>query len=96
MGIGTSIVLFTVGAILRFATSATARGFNLQTIGLILMLVGGVGLLISFFYWNSWGGFGTGVSRSRTRTIVRGDGTVPSNTVVGHTETVYEDDRTLL
>jgi Domain of unknown function (DUF6458) len=49
MGIGTSIFLIAVGAILRFAVTASVEGIELSTVGLILMIVGIVGLLISLF-----------------------------------------------
>ena len=67
MGIGTSLVLIAVGAILDFAVSVHTTGFNINTIGLILMIVGAVGLVLSLLFWNSWGGagFGRGVSRTR-------------------------------
>lgn len=58
MGVGTSILLIAVGAILRFAVSVSTTGFNIHTIGVILMIVGAVGLVISMFFWSSWGGFG--------------------------------------
>ncbi|HLI24273.1 MAG TPA: DUF6458 family protein [Acidimicrobiales bacterium] len=58
MGIGTSIFLIAVGAILDFAVKVSTNNFNINTIGLILMIVGAVGLVISLFFWNSWGGFG--------------------------------------
>jgi hypothetical protein len=70
MGIGTSLVLIAAGAILRFAVSVTTTGFNLHTIGLILMIVGAVGLVISLFFWNSWGGFGGGGGYRRERRVV--------------------------
>ena len=66
MGIGTSIVTFAVGAILDFAVKVHTTGFNLHTIGVILMIVGVVGFLLSLLFWNSWGGFGGGYSRRRT------------------------------
>jgi hypothetical protein len=47
MGIGTSILLIAVGAILRYAVTVTISGVELQTVGLILMIVGIVGLVIS-------------------------------------------------
>jgi hypothetical protein len=47
MGIGTSIFLIAVGAILRFAVTASLSGIELATVGVILMVVGIVGLLIS-------------------------------------------------
>lgn len=55
MGIGVSLFLLAIGAILTFAVEASAEGFNLNTIGVILMIVGGVGLLFSMFVWGSWG-----------------------------------------
>lgn len=58
MGIGTSIFLFAIGAILRFAVDVQTEGFNLHTIGVILMIVGVVGGLLSLMFWTSWGGVG--------------------------------------
>ena len=55
MGFSTSIVVVAIGAILRFAVSVTTTGFNLHTIGLILMIVGIVSLVLSIMFWNSWG-----------------------------------------
>ncbi len=54
MGIGTSIFLIAVGAILRFAVTVTTNGFNLHTVGVILMVLGIVGLLISLFWMIVW------------------------------------------
>ena len=76
MGIGTSIVIFAVGAILRFAVTVTATGFNLHAIGIILMIVGAVGFVLSLAFWSSGGGFGT--SRQR-RTVVEGPNGVVSS-----------------
>lgn len=50
MPLGTSIFLIAVGAILRYAVTATASGVSIHTVGLILMIVGAVGLVISLFY----------------------------------------------
>ncbi len=47
MGIGVSIFLIAVGAILYFAVSATVSGISISTVGVILMVVGGLGLLAS-------------------------------------------------
>ena len=49
MGIGTSIFLIAVGAILKFAVNAEVSGLEISTIGVILMVVGVVGLVISIF-----------------------------------------------
>ncbi len=58
MGIGTSIFLIAVGAILRYAITVTAQGVNLHTVGDILMIVGVIGIILSLIFWGSWGGFG--------------------------------------
>ena len=50
MGITTSIIVFAVGAILRFATSVQSSNFNVHTIGVILMIVGVVGFVISMIF----------------------------------------------
>ena len=47
MGIGLSIFLVAVGAVLYFAVSATVSGVSISTVGVVLMLVGGLGLLVS-------------------------------------------------
>ena len=66
MGIGGSLFLVAIGAILAFAVEVETEGFNLNTIGIILMIVGVVGVLLSMMFWSSWGGF------NRTdRTVIR-------------------------
>lgn len=57
MGIGVSIFLIAVGAILAFAVDVATRGIDLNMVGVILMIVGGIGLLLSLIFWSSWGGF---------------------------------------
>lgn len=69
MGIGVSILLIAVGAILRFAVSVTSSGFNIHTIGLILLIVGIIGLVLSMAFWSSWGGFGGGGGYRRQRRV---------------------------
>ena len=64
MGIGTSLFLIAVGAILYFAVNADVSGVEISTIGIILMVIGVVGLLISLFMFNS-------ARRDTTRTVVR-------------------------
>lgn len=54
MGLGTSIFLIALGAILRFAVHVSTSGFNLHTIGVILMIVGAVGLIISLLWMTIW------------------------------------------
>ena len=54
MGIGTSILLIAVGAILKFAVSVDTDGFNINTIGVILMIVGVIGLIVSLLMGSMW------------------------------------------
>ena len=57
-----SIFLIAIGAILRFATHIHVKGLDLRTIGLILMIVGIIGLVISLFFLGEW--------RSRHRAVI--------------------------
>lgn len=50
IGLGTSLFMIAAGAVLRFAITVTTRDVNIQTIGVILMIVGGMGLIISVFW----------------------------------------------
>ena len=70
MGIGTSVFLIAVGAILKFAVTATVTGISVQTVGTILMIVGVVGLLISLFWLMSADRRGVVVGR-RERVVER-------------------------
>ena len=64
MGIGTSIFLIALGAILKFAVTATVSGIELSTVGVILMIVGAIGLAVSLMLM-SRAGRGTVVTRDR-------------------------------
>lgn len=59
MGVGVSLLLIAAGAILTWAVSAETSGIDLNTVGVILMIVGAAGLVLSLVFWSSWGGFGT-------------------------------------
>ena len=60
MGLGTSLVLIAIGAILDFAVRVNTPGFNVHTVGVVLMVVGALGVVLSLVFWSSWGGFGSG------------------------------------
>ena len=64
-GMGVSLFLVAVGAVLAFAVTATAEGFDINTVGVILMIVGGIGFLASMLFWAPWAPYG------RNRTVVR-------------------------
>ncbi len=65
MGIGSSLFLLAVGAILKFAVTDTIAGIELATVGVILMAVGILGLLISLFLLAQARDRGTTVTRDR-------------------------------
>jgi hypothetical protein len=64
MPLGTSIFLIAVGAILRYAVTATVSGISIQTVGLILIIVGAIGIVVSLLYMIAWRPRG-GVRRER-------------------------------
>lgn len=78
MGIAISIFIGAVGAILRYALTAPTNqhGFNVHTGGVILMIAGAVGLLLSMLFWNSYAPFGRrDQSTSRREETITQDGT---------------------
>lgn len=82
MTIGAALLLIAVGAILRFAVSTVStHGFNVHTIGDILMLVGVVGLLLWALVWSRWA--------PRRRTVAPPP---PRDAEVYRRETVYRPD----
>jgi hypothetical protein len=56
MTYGTSLLLIALGAILRYAVTATVNGIDLHVVGLVLMLVGIAGLLVSLLWLGVWAG----------------------------------------
>ena len=86
MGISVSILLIAVGAILTWGVTADAEGLNVNNIGVILMIVGLLGLVLSMIFWSSFGGF-----RRRASYV---EGTTPVRTVAAprRTATVVEEE----
>jgi beta-lactamase regulating signal transducer with metallopeptidase domain len=58
MGLGVSLILIAAGAIMAWAVHLTTTGFNVNTIGYILLVVGIIGALLSLIFWSSWAGPG--------------------------------------
>jgi hypothetical protein len=67
MGIGVSLFLIAIGAILAFALNLDTSGVDLDIVGWILMGVGILGLLLSMLFWSSFAPFRGG----RDTTVVR-------------------------
>src|SRR5437870_4238838 len=76
MGMGGAIVLFAIGAILKFATNARVSGIDLQAVGVILMIVGVVWFVAMLV-----------VYLGRRRTYVHSRQAAP-----GAADPTYEDD----
>jgi hypothetical protein len=58
MGVGVGLILIAVGAVLAFAIHTDTHGFDINTIGYILLAVGAFGILLSLIFWSSWAGPG--------------------------------------
>jgi hypothetical protein len=63
MGLVLSLIVIAVGAILIWGVNADSTDFNVDAVGVILMIVGFVGFLLSFMFWRTWWGPGARVSR---------------------------------
>ena len=59
MGLGVSLILIAVGAVMAWAVHVSTSGFNVHTVGYILLIVGVIGALLSLVFWSSWAGPGT-------------------------------------
>jgi hypothetical protein len=66
MGIGVALFLIAVGAILKFAVADNISGIDLSAIGVILLIVGILGLILTLLFWSPWS-----PSRRRTRIVER-------------------------
>jgi hypothetical protein len=81
-GIGISIFIGAVGAMMRYAVTATAQGFNVHTGGDILMVVGAVGVLLSLLFWTSFSPWGRNrTTNSRREVTTTADGHESGRTV---------------
>lgn len=60
MGMGISIFIGAIGAILRYAMTGPSQqqGFDIHTAGVILMFVGALGLIVSMLFWSPFAPFG--------------------------------------
>ena len=85
MGISVSILLIAVGAILTWGVTAEAEGLDVNAIGVILMIVGVLGLVLSLIFWSSWGGF-------RRRTAYVDGGAVDHTTPAAPRRTTVVED----
>ena len=87
MGIAVSLILIAFGAILTWAVNSEPEGLDLTVVGVVLMVVGLVGLLITLLFWSEWGPY---ARRRRTRYVE--DDAYPSR-APRRREVVVEEDR---
>jgi hypothetical protein len=72
VGLGVSIFLIAVGAILTWAVNAEVSGLDITVVGVILLIVGILGLVLSMIFWSTWGGLANGGSRRHTTYVEDG------------------------
>ncbi len=84
MTVGVSLLLIAVGAILTWGVEADVEGLDVDAIGVILMIVGLVGLILSMLFWAEWSPVYT-----RRRTYVEEP---PARRPVRRRETIVEED----
>ena len=71
MGTAVSLLMIAAGAIMVWAVNTTVSGLSIHTVGIILIVVGAVGLVLSIIFWSSWGGFsGASTRREGSSTTV--------------------------
>lgn len=75
MGIGVSLLLIAAGAILLWGVTGEVAGIDIDAIGVILMVIGLIGGLLSLIFWSSWGG--PGGMRRRTTYVEDGPAAGP-------------------
>ncbi len=63
--IGLSLLLIAAGAILAWAVEATLVGLDIVVVGVILMVVGSLGLVLSLLFWASFAPFARDDGRER-------------------------------
>jgi hypothetical protein len=82
MGIGVSIFLIALGAILTFATDVSVSGLDLDVVGVVLMLAGALGLVLTLLIWGP---------RRRATRVERVDRSVAPRREVVEERRVYDD-----
>ena len=81
MGIGFSIFLLAVGAILTFAVDATVAGLDIRVVGFILMAAGAIGLVLTLAVF----------APRRRRTVTETSGTYTAQPIAGSSTVTTED-----
>ena len=88
VGLVVSLIVIAVGAILTWAVSNEPSGLDLDVVGVILMIVGLIGFLLTLLFWSSWWGPGYWYG-GRRATYVEG---APRRGWYGARRTTYVED----
>ncbi len=70
MGLGVGLILIAVGAIMAWAVHVSTHGFNIHTVGYILLVIGIIGALLSMIFGSSGAGPGYFTRGRGRRTVV--------------------------
>lgn len=70
MGIGVSVFLLAIGAILTFAVNATVSGLDINVVGVILMICGAIGLLLTMLVFGRRDTVGAETVVTRERDVI--------------------------
>jgi hypothetical protein len=79
MGLGVSLVLVAAGAILVWGITDEPSGLDLDAIGVILIVIGIIGFVLSMLLWRSWWGPGYYGGRQRRATYVEEEPPPPAD-----------------
>lgn len=90
MGLVVSLILIAVGAILVWGVNKESTDFNVDAVGVILMIVGFVAFLLSMMMWRSW--WGPGAFTSRRTYVEGGVAAPPADPYAGRRRTVVEEE----
>lgn len=71
MGIGASLFLLALGAICYWALEFDIAGLDIEAVGVILMIIGGLGLILSLLFWSSFSPYGRRDTVVRDRDVIR-------------------------
>ena len=86
MGIAVSLILIAVGAILTWAVNADVEGIDITVVGVILMIVGLIGFILTLLFWSEWSPY------RRRASYVEGAAPVRRSSWYGPRRTTYVEE----
>ncbi len=89
MTIGVSLLLVAAGAILIWGVTGEVSGIDVDAIGVILIVIGILGFILSLVFWERWG---AGVPGTRRVRVVEGAPAERTVTTPATRTTVVEEE----